>query len=925
MRFQLLGPVVLQPRTPTATKVRTLLATFLIQAGKVVSTEALIDELWGDEPPRTVTTTVQVYTSQLRTLLSDGEGSARHSVLQTQPPGYRLNVKAHELDLTRFEMLSADGRRAYQRGEYEEARSFLREALGLWRGAALSGIPHGPLLSAAAVHLEEARLTALGQRISSELRLGLHSELTAELLALAAEHPYREAIHAHLMVALYRSERQSDALQAFRSIRRCLIDELGIEPGIDLTRLHTRILRSDPSLAWQRQSAATNRAPVFWLPPAVHELVGRDRSLDIAERLLDKEPETGMMRVLALSGRSGVGKTALAVELARRHTERFPAGQVLVRLRGQDGEPLKPAGVAMAVLRRIESSRMLVESGVHEDADALRELGRVIRGRRLLLVLDDVVSEDQVQPVAGILDEGLLITTSRRALLGLDDAKHLTLDVLNAAQSKQLLTSVVGARVMEDPQATAEIVRLCGRLPLALRVAGGALEARPHWSAALLAERLADEHGPLDLLTAGDLDVRASLLVGYHDEGEAEQRALRLLSLAPETGFSLWTATALLQTTPRAAEQLVQRLIEARLLEVLSPGHQGEHRYGYHRLLYVLAQEQLTLTETDRERDAAADSLAATYLSLARYAGGLMLPGDRRVASRPAATTATAGIAGRSAAHSSTEVDPRQVIGSAPARWFQEESDGLLAAIRGAHRAERWHLVSELSAALSGYMEAAARSREWAAVLTLALDAAERSGDDLARARALASLGDFAWQQRRILDAAQHHGAALSIFEQLGDSIGMAHCLIGAGDTALSEDDAQRAAGHFTAALALRAADASADVPRSAAGRGVRSGLNHEDMDRFAVDREALNARRGLALVDLMNGRAEDALQGLQEFCRAAEQLGDQRWSRFGRRSVERILEHPVDWYGGNRLLGPAEIEIRPGVWLLRTPTGARM
>ncbi|WP_232248635.1 AfsR/SARP family transcriptional regulator [Streptacidiphilus rugosus] len=881
----------MRPRTPTAAKVRVLLATFLVRKGEVVSTEALIDELWGDEPPRTVTTTLQVYISQLRTLLSGGaDGMApRDGVLQTQPPGYRLTVGPDELDLTRFEALAASGRRAYERGDHEEARSWLREALGLWTGAALSGVPHGSLLSAAAVHLEESRLSALELRIAAELRIGLHRELTAELLALAAEHPYRETLHGHVMVALYRSERQSDALQAFRDLRSALIDELGVEPGPGLTRLHERILRSDPGLAWHGTDRGAGRAPVFWLPPAAPELVGRDRVLATADRLLTGKGDVAPTRTLAVSGRSGVGKTAFVVELARRHGDHFPDGQVLVRLRDADNRSLDPAAVALAVLRRVESARLLAEADVDVEADAQRELGRALRGRRLLLILDDVVSEEQVHPVAGALDRGVLLVTSRRALVGLESAKHLTLDVLTAGESERLLADAVGERITDDPSAAGGIVRLCGRLPLALRVAGAALGARPHWSAATLRERLADEHHSLDLLSVGDLDVRAALLVGYREIGAAEQRAFRLLSLAPEPGFTLWAAAALLGGRPGPTERLLERLVEARLLEVSAPGHQGAPRYAYHRLLRALAREQLAATETERQRAAAGDRLARAYLALARHADRLLLPGRTPLRGRPADPDSPDALHDVEGA----PIDAARIVGPSPARWFQEESTGLRDAIRHAYAAGRRQLVCSLVEAFGGFLEASARTQEWAELLDLARHAAERADDGHGRAGARLALGDLAWQQRRTAEAAAHYAEARRLYEDLDDPSGIARCLIGSGDTALSDGDVALAERCYTAAA------------------------GYEPDRRTAIDID-----RGLALVDLMSGRAEDALRRFQDFSLAAEHFGDQRWSRFGQRSVVRILEHLVDWYNSQRHPAPSAVELRPGVWLLRSPAG---
>ncbi|MFD0329330.1 BTAD domain-containing putative transcriptional regulator [Streptacidiphilus monticola] len=484
MRYRVLGPVAMLPRTPTAAKLRVLLATLLVRAGQVVPSETLVDELWGDRPPRTVTTTLQVYVSQLRTLLAEGRPvpGARDDLLQTRPPGYRLQVGPGELDLTVFEEQVRDGRQAYDAGRHEEAAERLHEGLAQWRGAALSGVPHGPVLSAAAVHLEEARLAALDLRIAADLRCGRHVQLTAELVALAAEHPYRESLHAHLMVALYRSERQTDALAAYRRLRDALVDELGVEPGPGLSRLHERILRSDPALDW-RPSSAGGRAPQLWLPAGPAELLGRERATTAALRMLSGDAENPPARVLGISGRAGIGKTAFALDLARRWAEHLPDGQVLVPLRGPGGEPLNAAAVAAAVLRRLGHE-------VPQGASPERELTARLRGLRLLLLLDDASAEQQVRPVADALADGLLLLTSRRTLVGLQGARHLVLDVLTAAESLRLLFAEGGTGAAADPAAAREIVRICGRLPLALRVAGATLAARPHWTAADLAERL---------------------------------------------------------------------------------------------------------------------------------------------------------------------------------------------------------------------------------------------------------------------------------------------------------------------------------------------------------------------------------------------------------------------------------------------------
>ncbi|MFE3696171.1 BTAD domain-containing putative transcriptional regulator, partial [Streptomyces sp. NPDC059129] len=233
MRFRVLGPVSLSPRTPSAAKPRALLATLLVQAGEVVPAHSLIDELWGNEPPRTATTTLQVYVSQLRKILAEGPATTTGGLLVTRPPGYLLQIPDQEqdFDLPLFERLRTDGRTAYQRNDFAGASRLLGDALALWGGPALSGIPHGVRLESAAIRLDELRLEVLEQRIVADLRLGHHQELAGELLALANEHPLRETLHAHLMVALYRTGRGSDALRVYGRLRRSLVEELGVEPG----------------------------------------------------------------------------------------------------------------------------------------------------------------------------------------------------------------------------------------------------------------------------------------------------------------------------------------------------------------------------------------------------------------------------------------------------------------------------------------------------------------------------------------------------------------------------------------------------------------------------------------------------------------------------------------------------------------------
>ncbi|MGA5447186.1 AfsR/SARP family transcriptional regulator [Streptomyces umbrinus] len=267
MRFRVLGPVCLEPRTPSAPKQRAVLATLLVRAGAVVPAGALFDELWPDGPPRTAATTLQVYVSHLRKALTQG-GHGR-GPLETRPPGYLLRVEPGELDLRRFEELLSRGRAAFGACDFAAASRELTEALALWSGPALSGVPQGEVLTAAAVRLDELRFEALELRIEADLRLGRHHEVTGELMELARAHPLREQLHCQLMEALRRAGRTTDALRAYRAVHRSLHEELGVTPGPALVRLHARVLSSHAS---EPGSGAATAAAVVAAP------IGRPRA-----------------------------------------------------------------------------------------------------------------------------------------------------------------------------------------------------------------------------------------------------------------------------------------------------------------------------------------------------------------------------------------------------------------------------------------------------------------------------------------------------------------------------------------------------------------------------------------------------------------------------------------------------------------------
>ncbi|WP_197361707.1 NB-ARC domain-containing protein, partial [Streptomyces clavuligerus] len=621
------------------------------------------------------------------------------------------------------------------------------------------------------------------------------------------------------------------------------------------------------------------------LPAEAPGFVGRHEELAHGERVLRGRNGQPPVRVLAVSGRAGAGKSALALRLAHRMAESFPDGRALVRLRGPHGRPLTTAQVGAAVLRRLSGDDSGDRGTTPTDPAELAErIRQALHGRRILLVLDDVGSEEQIRPLLPPTEGSAVILTGRRTPAALDGAEHLVLDAVRPDEAVELLMTAAGERIADDTAAAAEIARLCGYLPLALRVAAAALTARPHTTADAFAERLRDERTRLGVLREGDLDLRSTLLTGYQEAGPAQRRAFRMLTLAPAPDFAGWTAAALLGSGAGVAEELTEELVRAHLLEA-RPGVRTQ-RYGFHSLLRVLAvelREAESATEPDGETTRrAVERLCRAYLTLARYADARLAPGrDWRTRTGPDGT------------HGDRRDGPDgpTVIGEGTLRWFQDEAAGLVEAVRQAHAAGLWPLVWELADSATGYFHACAAWDDWEETHRLALDASLRARNTAAEAVVRHSLGGLAWQRREARRALAHFMAAQACFDRVKDRIGSARCRIGVADILLGQGRLGPAARRYGRALAL-----------CTAGRDLWGGV------------AALN---GLALVNLRLGRRETAIGQLAQCRRAAERLGDRRWAEYTRRTEARVAAPSV------RRPPAQAVEVRPGMWLIGPPPPA--
>ncbi|RFU43159.1 AfsR family transcriptional regulator, partial [Actinomadura logoneensis] len=544
LRFGLLGPprgwrgnAELDLGSPQQ---RALLAVLLLREGAPVSAPELVSAVWDGDPPPRALGTLRTYASRLRRLFEPERGPGRPpEILVTVGGGYALRVPPDALDTRRFTRLVAEAEKADTDGDLARARGLLDEALGLWRGEALAGVP-GPHAEAQRLRLTERRVAAQVSGLDLDIRLGRHAAAVGGLRRLVAEYPLRERPRELLMLALYRSGRPADALDVYLDARRVLVDELGIEPGPVLTAMHRRVLAaSSPAPAASERPAQ--------LPAAVADFTGR--TAQVAE----------LRRVLAgggtatVAGTAGVGKSALALRVAHLLRPDHPDGQLYADLHGAHERPADPHPVLGAFLK---SLGVAPEAVPNDLADRTALLRRVLAGRRVLMLLDDARDTAQILPLLPAAPGATVIVTGRYRLDALDGAHSLDLDVFTPDESRELLVRIAGTdRTDAEPDAVRELLEACGHLPLAVRVAAARLAARPGWTVRSLVDRLADRRRRLAELRVADLAVEAVFQLGYSRLGPASRRAFRLLALPDGPSFSVPAAAALLAVPrERAAE-----------------------------------------------------------------------------------------------------------------------------------------------------------------------------------------------------------------------------------------------------------------------------------------------------------------------------------------------------------------------------------
>ncbi|MCK9928536.1 NB-ARC domain-containing protein [Frankia sp. Mgl5] len=789
LQFAVLGPLEVTaggvPVVLGGTQRKVLLAALLLEAGQVLSTQRLIEVIWSEPAPERALATLRTHVSELRRRL---ESPSSAQVLIRRGAGYLLDVGPAQIDAERARRLLEQGRRAIEDGDPVSAIAPLQEAQALWRGQPLVDLVDYPFTTGYVEKLTELHLDIQKTRISADLSLGRHREVIGDLRMLVTRHPHDDGLRRELVLAFYRDGRTEDAARACREGLEALHD-LGLESPL-LQRLQEDVLRADPGLAWtppralgRPVSAPPTGQGVYQLPPDIEEFTGRDTIRgQILATLTDPVAGAKGTVVAAIAGKAGAGKTALAVYVAHRVRAQF-ADALYVDLRGTS-EPLDPHRVLGRFVQAMGVSRAAVPS----DPDHLVEVYRsLLVNRRVLILLDNAANEAQIRPLLPTSPGSVVIVTSRSRMHGLTPS-YWMVDVLHPGDAVELLSKVVDERrVSAEPEAARDIVGLCGYLPLAIQIAGRKLAAHPHWRLTRLASRLANERDRLSWLEAGDLEVRASFGLSYEGRPADEQRAFRLLALPELADFAPWAAAAVLDVGLDEAEDVVDRLVDAQLLERRGVDRAGTERYRFHDLLRVFAREKneasasaahptvppgpgftrtattgvprAAPTGTDTgaapaaqvprlapEHAQALDRLLYAYLAVLRGAVDEFAPGTARTI-EPAAHTPAAGGSGGPGHAVDPEVhavDPDVVaaLTAQPLLWFGGERVNLLALVDQAHRhgldEPTWLLAIEAAE----FCAFGAHWSDWERIHTLALAAARRRGNRLAEAVLLCGLGE---------------------------------------------------------------------------------------------------------------------------------------------------------------------------------------
>ena len=682
-----------------------------VACGSAVRLASITDALWGEQPPISATGIVHTYISRIRQAL----GSVHGRLLTLEGAGYQLNVGPDELDLLAFRRLVRDARAGA--GDPVRACEVYEHALDLWRGELLANVAglsdHPAVVALVAEHAQ-----ALLGYADAAIACGWYERVPPRLRPLAAVSPLDEPLQSRLMMGLAGSGRQAEALAVYEQVRHQLDEELGVLPGPALRAAHAKVMRQEtgPVSASPGQLPA-GQLPVFQLPAAPADFTGRAEPL--ARLVGAVAPGEIGVPIAVLSGPPGAGKTSLALHAAHTMRASFPDGQLWVHLAGTSARPRDPGEVLGEFLRALGVAGPAIPLDVSERMVCFRSR---LAGRRVLVVADDTASAAQVRPLLPGTAGCALIVTSRSRLEDLDAAELIPLDVMTGQDAAALLTRLVGAeRVAAERDAAVSLVQACGALPLAMRIAGAKLAARPLWSLSLMVRKLTGEHERLGELESGDLSVRASISSSYESLPEGVRRGFRLLALLGSADFAEWAVGALLGCDGREAAVVVEELAGRSLLTPLGADAAGEPRYRLHDLIRDFAAERLAAEEPDSAVTHALRRLLDGWLQLTMTAAAKLPP-------EPFFPPLPAELPGVVPASEAAR------LSADPGAWFTAERTGLGSAVELACQHGWLQLACQLAAQQRAYQHLQHRHDDIISQWQVVADCADQAGDaDTAR------------------------------------------------------------------------------------------------------------------------------------------------------------------------------------------------
>lgn len=857
MEFRILGPVEVWAdgaRLPSPPpKPSQILAVLAVECGKIVTVDRLIDLIWGEAPPPQARKSLQVHISSLR----------RSGVpVEHRQAGYLLAAPPESVDLHVFRALVA---KAAETTEPTIRSEFYAGALALWRGTPLAGMDSDSLRDWLCRPLQAQRLAALEAGLDADLALGRHAEVVDTLTALVGEYPLSERLRHQLMKALFRCGRRSDAMRVFREARRTLVDELGVEPGPELQQLYREILGGAPVASTVRRN---------YLPRDVGDFTGREGELAALV--------TADAGVWWIEGPAGVGKSALAVHAAHQLVARYPDGQLYVDLHAlsADRAPTAPGAALDTVLRALDVPSERIPEGVDERAALWRAQ---LTGRRVLIVLDSVASVAQVRPLLPGVPGCLTFITSRGRLCGLEGVRRLPLEVLAPTEAVTLLGRILGdERVAAEPEAAEEVARLCGHLPLAVRITGARLAGRAHWPVSKLVSRLRDERKRLDELVADDLAVRSSLELTYRALDARSKRAYRMFGFLGYPELPCHLPAALLDLPIDVAEEVLDGLVDARLLDVV-----GSARYRMHELVRIHARELAEQEDAEADRLAAVDRAVTAWLSMVDGFAERLAPAVPRMQD-------ALGVASE---QPSGPLDRDE--------WFGVEEPLL---IKTVERAAELGLVDQAcrlaEALVFAWFGLRNRYDGWERTHRAALAAVVERGDRRLEAVLRCSIGQMHYKRDHLSEAGHWFDAARRQFVALEDRRGEAVTLNGSGMVARDEGRFGDALAALSSAKVLLEALGDAEgMAHALYGIGSAQRDLARDDEAFGTLREAVDAyrtagsRRGEALairgIGLVH-RARGELNQAAEHCGRAHDMvsgiGDPLLSCYTGQSLAKVL-----------------------------------